>query len=185
MKQDDGELIHRWRAGDPAAFDDLVRRWQQPVARFLVRILGAAAPVSDLSQDVFLRVYLSRDRYREEGTFSAWIYRIALNIARDHSRRQARRPIPLREEVAIVSETGNRSGQQWEIQEAVEMALAQLTPTLREVLVLRHYEDMNFEDMARLLCVPASTLKSRFAVALKKMHALMQLLGWDEEEADS
>jgi RNA polymerase sigma-70 factor, ECF subfamily len=184
MKQDDGELIRRWRAGEPAAFDALVRRWQQPVARFLSRLLGSAAPVADVCQELFLRVYLSRDRYREEGSFSAWLYRIALNLSRDHARRQARQPVSLREEVAA----GSPATPHWErreIQEVVDFALGQLAPSLREVLVLRHYESMNFEDMGRLLGTPPSTLKSRFAVALRKLRDVLQNLGWDDVEKES
>ena len=63
-------------------------------------------------------------------------------------------------------------------------AIAHLPEPLREVLVLRHYEDMRFEAMARLLDVPASTLKSRFAVALSRLRVRLQQLGWNPEEID-
>ena len=182
MEQDDGELIRRWRAGEPAAFDALVRRWEQPVARFLARMLGMSAPLADLCQDVFVRVYQSRDRYREEGSFSAWLYRIALNLARDHARKQSRRPISLPEEVPIGAEANDRHWRQQEVREAIDLALCQLPLSLREVLVLRHYEELNFEEMARMLKTPASTLKSRFAVAVRKMQTILRTLGWDDEE---
>lgn len=183
MGHDDPDLIRRWRSGEVAAFDVLVRRWQQPIARFLARMLGPAAPVADLCQDVFLRVHLSRDRYCEKGAFSTWIYRIALNRARDHARTLTRQPVSLPESVASIVSGESPRWEQRELQELVDAALAHLAPALREVLVLRHYEDINFEDMGRLLGTPASTLKSRFAVALCKMQVILQDLGWDGEEA--
>lgn len=177
MGHDDPELVRRWRSGEAAAFDDLVRRWQQPAARFFARLLGPAAPLADLCQETFLRIYRSRDRYREEGRFATWLYRIALNLARDHARRRARQPAALAEDVAAADDGWERA----EIREGIDRALALLPPPLREVLVLRHYEELNFEEMGRLLDTPASTLKSRFGVALRRMHAILQDLGWGEE----
>lgn len=181
MARDDGELIRRWRGGDPTAYDALVRRWQQPAARFLARMLGMAAPVADLCQELFLRIYLWRDRYREEGSFSTWLYRIALNLARDHARKLARQPAPLPEEVPANGSDDLPRWEHRELQETIESALSELPGPLREVLVLRHYEEMNFEDMGRLLDVPASTLKSRFTVALNKMHERLRDCGWADE----
>src|SRR5258707_602770 len=139
MARDDAELIRRWRGGEAAAFDALVRRWQQPAARFLARLLGAGGPVADVCQELFLRVYLWRDRYREEGTFSTWLYRIALNLARDHARKVARQPVPLPEEVAVYSPNERPSWEHHELQEIIDDALAEVPAPLREGLVLRHY----------------------------------------------
>ena len=75
--------------------------------------------------------------------------------------------------------------EQGELCEAVESGLAALPPPLREVLVLRHYEQMNFEAMSRLLGVPATTLKSRLGVALRQMRQHLKSRGWTEEEATS
>src|SRR5262249_25010366 len=90
MGHDDAELIERWRRGELAAFEGLVRRWEQPVGRFLFRLVGRADLAQDLCQEVFLRVYLAGARYGEAGAFSAWLYRIALNMARDAARRRRR-----------------------------------------------------------------------------------------------
>src|SRR6266576_3933620 len=87
----DAELFRLWREGNAAAFEALVVRWQQPMARFLYRYTGSDEGVSDLCQEVFLRIYTAGPRYREKGTFSSWLYRIALNVARDSGRR-CRRP---------------------------------------------------------------------------------------------
>src|SRR5690349_6670456 len=89
MEPSEAELMRRWQDGDTASFEEIVRRWQGRVGRLLARLAGpSAAP--DLCQEVFLRLYGARARYREEGAFATWVYRIALNVARDAGRR--RRP---------------------------------------------------------------------------------------------
>jgi RNA polymerase sigma-70 factor, ECF subfamily len=175
---DEADLIRRWQDGDADAFGAVVRRWQRPVARFLARLVGPDAAVADLTQEVFLRAHRAIGRYREAGTFSTWLYRIALNLARDAGRRARRAPATLPAEVpaAVAVEPWERR----ELTDAVGLALAGLPGPLREVLVLRHYEDLNFEQMARLLGVPASTLKSRFAVALRRVRDRLTELGFGE-----
>src|SRR5436190_18269759 len=98
MGHDDPDLIQRWQRGDAPAFEALVRRWQTPVARFLARLVGRPDLVQDLCQEVFLRVHLARGRYRTDGAFSTWLYRIALNVARDALRRHRRQMSPLPDE---------------------------------------------------------------------------------------
>src|SRR6516165_4026618 len=95
MDVNDADLIGQWQQGEAEAFTVLVRRWQQPVARFLTHLVGRAEQVPDLCQEVFLRLYHALPRYREAGTFSTWLYRIALNVARDAGRRGKHAPIPL------------------------------------------------------------------------------------------
>lgn len=181
--QADAELMRRWQAGDLAAFEALVRRWQQPLGRFLSRLIDPPELAHDLCQEVFLRVYQAGPSYRESGAFATWLYRIALNVARDARRRRRHEPEPLdRCEPAAGELSAAAQCEQQELGHAVRLALSELSAAQREVLVLRHYEDMNFEAMARLLGTPASTLKSRFAVALGHLRVRLQQLGWSPEE---
>ena len=184
MGHDDAEPTRRWQQGDPTAFADLVRCWQQPVARFLARLVGRTELIQDLCQEVFLRVHLARDRYRETGAFGTWLYRIALNVARDAARRRPQpQPLADREPVSTAPPAEDRCERR-ELAQLLAQAVAELPPPLREVLVLRHYEEMSFEQMARVLAVPATTLKSRFAVALNRLRTRLQQLGWGPEETD-
>jgi RNA polymerase sigma-70 factor, ECF subfamily len=162
------------------AFGAVVRRWQRPVARFLAGLVGTDAAVADLTQDVFLRANRAVGRYREEGAFATWLYRIALNLARDAARRARRAPAPLPLEVPANS-VADDSWERRELAQTISQALAELPAPHREVLVLRHYEGLNFEQMSRLLGVPASTLKSRFAVAIGRMRARLCELGLGDE----
>jgi RNA polymerase sigma-70 factor (ECF subfamily) len=177
---DEADLIRRWQQGDVDAFGAVVRRWQRPVARFLAGLVGTDAAVADLTQDVFLRANRAVGRYREEGAFATWLYRIALNLARDAARRARRAPAPLPLEVPANS-VADDSWERRELAQTISQALAELPAPHREVLVLRHYEGLNFEQMSRLLGVPASTLKSRFAVAIGRMRARLCELGLGDE----
>lgn len=178
---EDADLIRRWQHGDADAFAAVVRRWQRPVARFLARLLGPAAAVPDLTQDVFLRAHRGIGRYREGGTFSTWLYQIALNLARDAARRTRHAPVRLPDGVPATGPGVEAAWERQELADAVGVALAALSGPLREVLVLRHYEGMSFEQMGRLLGVPASTLKSRFAVALGQVRRRLCDLGYGAE----
>jgi RNA polymerase sigma-70 factor (ECF subfamily) len=176
-------LVRRWQRGDPGAFEALVRRWQQPIGRFLARLAGRRELAQDLCQEVFLRVYCAGPRYREAGAFSTWIYRVALNVARDAGRRKRRDPVALPDaEPADGAFLAEEVCERRELAHEVAAAVAELPPPLREVLVLRHYEELSFEDMARLLGVPASTLKSRFALAISRLRVRLRHLGWSHEE---
>src|SRR5438132_9166499 len=93
--QPDAELMRRWQQGEAAAFEALVRRWEHPLGRFLSRLVVRPELVQDLCQEVFLRVYQAGPGYRETGAFSTWVYRIALNAARDAGRRRRHAPQPL------------------------------------------------------------------------------------------
>jgi RNA polymerase sigma-70 factor (ECF subfamily) len=183
MGPHDPELVRRWQQGDPRAFEDLVRRWEQPVARLLSRLMGSTDLVEDLCQEVFLKVHGARARYRDNGNFAAWLYRIILNVARDAGRRQRRNPVawqgpePLDRRLPV-----DVRCQQAEAAEAIARTVAELPAPLREVLILHHYEGLNFEQIARLTGTPASTLKSRFTAALSRLRTRLHQLGWDPEE---
>jgi RNA polymerase sigma-70 factor (ECF subfamily) len=188
MSREDAERMRRWQAGDPAAFADLVGRWQQPVAGFLARLAGPDR-AADLCQEVFLHVLQNGSRYRETGHFSTWLFQIALNVARDAGRRRnlqsrdregagSTTTAPSRSRLCSPDEMCERQ----ELARAVEVALAELPRPLREVLALRHDHAMNFEEMARVLGTPASTLKSRFAAALSRLRRRLCELGYSPEE---
>jgi RNA polymerase sigma-70 factor (ECF subfamily) len=188
MSREDAERMRRWQAGDPAAFADLVARWQQPVARFLARLAGPDR-AADLCQEVFLRVLQKGNRYRETGHFSTWLFQIALNVARGAGRRQISQSrdrkgaesasAPIRSRLCEPDEVCERQ----ELARAVQVAVAELPRPLREVLALRHDRGMNFEEMARVLGTPASTLKSRFAAALSRLRQRLCELGFSPEES--
>jgi RNA polymerase sigma-70 factor, ECF subfamily len=168
MNDADSELVGRWMRGEEAAFADIVRRWEQPLSRFLGR-LADENQVPDLLQETFWRVHRARVRYSENGHFSSWLFQIALNVARDSGRRRTP-PETLTGEPIAGDPSAARSLEQREEMESLSRAVAELPDELREVLALRHDAGLSFEEMGRRLNVPASTLKSRFAAALRKLR---------------
>jgi len=185
MGNDETDLLPGWQSGDPFAFSALVRQWQRPIARFLFHLVGQKELVQDLCQEVFLRVFLAAPRYRETGQFSAWLHRIALNVVRDHSRRRQRELKLCRYSETLAEDQSPDIGcEQQELARQVSQAITELPEPLRVVLVLRHYEDMNFEQMARLLGTPASTLKSRFTAALAQLRERLRPLVRHPEESN-
>jgi RNA polymerase sigma-70 factor (ECF subfamily) len=182
MDPDDAELVARWQRGDMQAFAELVRRWQLPIARFLTHMLGRIDLVGDLCQEVFLRALIARPRYRAVGRFSAWLYHIALNVARDVGRRRRYKVHSLENgQPASPTPSPEAASAQRELAQLVSSALAELPEPQRLVLVLRHYEGMSFEEIARLTATPASTLKSRFAAALSYLRIRLRHLDPTEE----
>lgn len=169
MAESEAEMLARWRRGDEDAFAHIVRRWQQPLARFLARLAESPDQVADLLQETFLRLHRAGARYHENGHFSAWLHQIALNVARDAARR--RRPsAPLPSEVAAESAAVGEI----DMADCLQHAVAELPQELREVLALRHDRGMSFEEISRMLGVPASTLKSRFTAALKRLRLKLE-----------
>ena len=169
----DGDRMRRWAAGDRAAFEEIVRAWEGPVGRFVYRLTFDVHAAADLTQEVFLRLFRAGAKYRDGGQFKTWLYQIALNLCRDAARRKARKPaVPLTAEMDP-QDLCDAGYEHRETAEVVAAAVAALPPPLREVVVLRHYEDMSFEAMGRLLGVPATTLKSRFGAAMTELEAVL------------
>ena len=191
------DLIARCRLGDTAAFDRLVRRWQDPVARLLARLTGREsglsgaggsaaslplrADVDDLAQEVFLRVLRACDTWEGRSAFSTWIYRIAVNVTRDAQRRRRSwwrgtmqsRPQP---PVPPASDQASRR----ECERLVNAALAALPAKLREPLVLRHFGDLTFAETAEVLGLPIGTVKTRVKAGLLELRKELRQRGLTE-----
>ncbi len=187
MTFSDHELMYRSRLGDAAAFDELVRRWESPVGRVVARLLGAGSDVEDVCQEVFLRVLRARDRYQENGAFSTWLYRIALNLARDTLRRRKRWSwLSLAtEELESSAAPAAQDLDRQELGREVEFALAALPQPLREVLVLKHFGQLTFAEVAVVTGLPASTVKSRVQSALERLRSELSRRGIDQQDLPS
>jgi RNA polymerase sigma-70 factor (ECF subfamily) len=172
-----------WRVqtqDDERAFAQLVRRWEGPIQRLCLRMTGDAQRGEDLAQETFVRVFARRKDFQQNGKFSTWLWRIALNLCYDELRRRRRREElsleeaggePLEELSVFTAPTPapDKSLADRERGELVRRALLGLPETYRTVLVLRHYEDLKFREIAKVLGVPEGTVKSRMAEALTQM----------------
>ena len=165
----DEELMARLQAGDERALEQLMLRHQGALYGFLSRRVGSSA--DDVFQETWIRVVRARERFDTERRFGAWLYQIANNLCRDRYRRidAMRRAVDsyraedeaLREAVAPPALAEGDTMR--------ERVLA-LPDRLREVLVLRYYEDLGEEEMARVLGVPRGTIKSRLHAAVRALR---------------
>lgn len=181
MSQHDHELMRRCREGDWSALAELVDRWNDRVGRVLARLASSPADVDDMRQDVFLRVFMARRRYRPKAAFSTWLYRIVLNVARDAARRRRTEPMGDHEPVDQ-NEMAEDLAQQREVYEQVAKALEALPAPLREPLVLKHYSDLTFAQIAEVTGLPVSTIKSRVGAALLRLRRALDRQGISHEE---
>lgn len=180
----DSDLVVRAMAGREESFAELVRRYQRPIAAYVYRMVGDYDSALDLTQEVFIKVYSSLARYRSEYKFSTWIYRIAHNAAIDHLRRS--NPGRMEEfaheseeygkfEKSFVSgvlspeQLSERAERRAEIEEVVQS----LSPTYRELIVLRHAQDMSYDEIAEVTGLPLGTVKNRIFRAREIMRAAL------------
>jgi RNA polymerase sigma-70 factor (ECF subfamily) len=183
----DEQILLRVRQGDPAGFDRLVRRWEAPLFAFVYRLLGHEDEARDVCQETFLRVWSQARRFREGSRFSTWMYQIALNLCRDLGRRRTRWSRRL-----VAWSDGVRAGtepsaprhvaearspetvlERTDTGRVVRDALDRLPPPMREVLVLKQYQELTFREIATVLDCPESTVKSRLYEGLSRMRTLL------------
>ena len=174
--------------GDHAAFAGLVGRWESPVRRLCARMTGDEHRGEDLTQETFTRVFVHRGQYEEGRRFSTWLWRIALNLCYEESRRvRARREMPLagneaedradRPAAALGPDEIAVSGERTAL---VRAALLRLPEAYRAVVVMREYEQLKFREIAEVLNVPEGTVKWRMAEALDQLgRDLREMCGED------
>jgi RNA polymerase sigma-70 factor (ECF subfamily) len=178
----DSELVQSTLAGRESDFEELVRRYQRPIAAYVYRMVGDYDAALDLTQEVFIKVYASLSRYRAEFKFSTWIYKIAHNAAIDHLRRHATRETVANSDNNRAESTvetrrlspeqeSERSERCSEIEEVVQL----LAAPYRELILLRHAQDLSYEEIAEVTGLPLGTVKNRLFRAREAMREhLMQ-----------
>ena len=168
----DQALVERAQSGDRRAFDLLVLKYQQRVGNLIGRYVRDSSEVLDVTQDAFLKAYCALPGFRGESAFYTWIYRIAINTAKNHMVAQGRRPPgdDVDAEVAEQLDVGGRLREtatperellRDEIADTVQAALDDLPEELRTAVVLREFEGMSYEEIAAAMECPIGTVRSR------------------------
>jgi RNA polymerase sigma-70 factor, ECF subfamily len=172
---DDAAIVGRCRAGDPTAFGILVERHQRVLFNVALRMLGDREDARDATQNAFIKAFEKLETYDPERRFFSWVYRILRNECLNSIR--ARHPTdPLGSELHAVG-SPLAALEAAELQKHVQAALLSLPVEQREVIVLRHFAGMGYEEIAATLGVAAKTVKSRLYSARQRLGEL--LLGWD------
>ena len=177
----DSELVLSALAGRESGFAELVRRYQRPIAAYVYRMVGDYDAALDLTQEVFIKVYGSLSRYRSEFKFSTWIYKIAHNAAIDHLRRGAARETAIgaseddRPTIAIDSRrlTPEQESERNERCSEIEMVVRMLPAAYRELIVLRHSNDLSYDEIAEVTGLPLGTVKNRLFRAREALRDLL------------
>ena len=181
MVSSDEQLVAAFQAGDLSAFDDLSRRWSGKIQGAIYRILGSEEDARDLAQEAFLKAFRSLKSFKGECRFSSWLYQIALNLCRDRIRRRRGRTL-------VSLEDAEAEGQDLERQapsalelvmandraRAVAAAVAALPDDQREVIVLKEYQGLTFAEIADLLGLPTSTVKTRLYRGLVQLRSHLE-----------
>jgi RNA polymerase sigma-70 factor (ECF subfamily) len=169
--QTDSQLVRKVRHGDRAAFDLLVVKYQSRVGSIISRYVYDNQEVMDLTQETFIKAYRAIERFRGDSAFYTWLYRIAVNTAKNFLESRGRRP----QSSADIADAENfddgrrlrdlaspeRLLQKDELQEALSQAIAALPEELRSAFLLREYDGLSYEDIARILECPIGTVRSR------------------------
>lgn len=174
----DAELVARSKAGDTVAFGELVRRYQKPVFRIVLRMVKSQDDADDLTQDTFVRAYRGLKTFKEEYDFHPWLYRIAVNQAINFINRRKRQAAVDLDDVpegdikaGPEPESPVQAASRSELLTHLEGALESLPEDQRTVFLLRVQEGLSYEEIAKAMGTPKGTVMSRLArarMALRK-----------------
>ncbi len=183
-------LVRRCVAGDAGAWEEIVRRYNRRIYNLCYRFAGKADDAQDLTQEVFIKMYRTLSTYDvERGAFVTWVSTLTRNLLVDHFRKTRQDRLtdsldaapsehedapPLSERIEDKAKPPDSNVQSREAKEAVHGALQRLSPELREAVILRDLQDMDYREIAQVLKVPEGTVKSRINRGRAELARLLQ-----------
>jgi RNA polymerase sigma-70 factor, ECF subfamily len=185
-----GTLVRRCVAGDAVAWEEIVQRYNRRIYNICYRFAGSADDAQDLTQEVFIKMYRTLNSYdMERGAFMTWVTIITRNLLVDHFRKSKQDRVtdsidaapsehedatPLSDKIQDRTPSPDASAQSRETRETVHRALQKLSPELREAVILRDLQDMDYREIAAVLRVPEGTVKSRINRGRAELARLLQ-----------
>lgn len=182
MSEPDDSLVRKTLAGDTAAFSALYDRYERSLFNFIYQYVGDYEAAQDIFQETMIRAYRKLPRYQIGTNFSAWVHRIAINLAKDEFKRKRKRPVS---NIAECAETGEEADLfaalpeegpgperllvDKETARRVREGLVRLTPEHMQVILLYVFQGMAYKDIAETLGIPIGTVKSRMHYAVKEL----------------
>jgi RNA polymerase sigma-70 factor, ECF subfamily len=183
-------LVRRCVAGDVVAWEELVQRYHRRIYNICYRFAGSADDAQDLTQEVFIKMYRTLSTYDvERGAFMTWVTTLTRNLLVDHFRKTKQDRVtdsldaapsehedamPLSEQLPDTTAAPDMLAQSKQVGETVHVALQKLSPDLREAVILRDLQDMDYKEIATVLKVPEGTVKSRINRGRAELARLLQ-----------
>jgi RNA polymerase sigma-70 factor, ECF subfamily len=183
-------LVRRCIAGDAVAWEEIVQRYHRRIYNICYRFTGSGTDADDLTQEVFIKMYRTLNSYDvERGAFMTWVTTVTRNLLVDHFRKTRQERVtdsldtpqseqddamPLGERIPDKGPSPDTRVQSREAKEAVHLALQRLSPELREAVILRDLQDMDYREIATVLRVPEGTVKSRINRGRAELARLLQ-----------
>lgn len=179
-------LVRAVKGGDATAYRGLVEKYQQRIYHVIYGMVRNQEDARDLTQDAFIKAFRNLERFREDSRFYTWLYRIAMNVTIDFTRRRARAPVSAgaEEDVAVrdadrgIEDTHRNDGpgkqlERKQLHTAILDAIEQLPDTHRQVILLREVEGLSYKEIAEVLEVKEGTVMSRLFYARKKLQEML------------
>lgn len=182
----DKALVAAVLQGDAGGYRVLVERYQGRVYSILYGMVRNREDATDLTQEAFVKAYQNLSRFRTESSFYTWLYRIAMNVAIDHLRRQKKRAheafedgVATEETGGVVSDGSHRDGpgrtlERKQLHARLLAALEQLPEDQRQAVVLREVDGLSYKEIAEVMGIPEGTVMSRLYYARRKLQATLQ-----------
>jgi RNA polymerase sigma-70 factor (ECF subfamily) len=182
-------LVRRCIAGDAVAWEEIVRTYNRRIYNICYRFAGSGGDAEDLTQEVFIKMYRTLTSYdHTKGAFATWVTTITRNLLVDHFRKGKQQrltdsidatsehedAVPLSEQIQDQSAPPDARVRSREVGETVHAALGKLSPELREAVILRDLQDMDYREIATVLKVPEGTVKSRINRGRAELARLLQ-----------
>lgn len=190
----DQQLVERAQKGDSRAFDLLVRKYQHKIIGLVSRYIHDSGDVQDVAQEAFIKAYRALGKFRNDSAFYTWMYRIAINTAKNHVVARSRRP-PGSDLDIMDAEVLDNSGRladmetpesamaRDQLESVVFDAIDHLTEDLRTAITLRELEGLSYEDIAEVMQCPVGTVRSRIFRAREAVDARVQALLYPKDKA--
>jgi len=183
-------LVRRCIAGDVVAWEEIVQRFHRRIYNICYRFAGSGEDAQDLTQEVFIKMFRTLSSYdAERGAFMTWVTTITRNLLVDHFRKSKQDRVtesldttpseheyamPLSEKIEDRAPAADLSVQSRETRELVHNALQKLSPELREAVILRDLQDMDYKEIAEVLAIPQGTVKSRISRGRAELARLLE-----------
>lgn len=173
---DDHALVQAFQAGRVEAFDLLVERHRRTVYQLCYRFVGSHEDAADLAQDVFVRAFTGLSRFKGDSSIRTWLYRVSVNVSLNHvtAKRPATEPIETRDHADGRAVNPLEAAERGQQAARVRQAIRRLPPKQRATLVLRVYQDLSYEEIARVLGGTVGAVKANFFHALGNLKRMVR-----------